>query len=322
LNYDTYFSKKNKLRLETKIEELTNKTEYLSTIQSEGNSWHMRRVDSTTQQIATYNDNDRKLKISAQSHRDTRIESTENYKKMMFALSKNDGNRRSNINQISTLKDNMKFEDQTYNDRSKNRINGNLRTFEMQKQMGVNSQTYGAELQKRNTEAFLEKTGEYHSNEEYWASAANSKREMNTSSTESQKEELSKWSEDKKDRRDENLMALNEIRHNTEMNLLQKKADAENRGFDRREELFENAVVEPQPSRTEIIANIQQEQDAITERSYDLGNKKVLERTVRAKGKTYVYRKIVSTSGAYYFKNGTSITEQTWRDETTNLMTQ
>ncbi len=322
LNYDTYFSKKNKLRLETQIEELTNKTEYLSTIQSEGNSWHMRRVDSTTQQIAAYNDSDRKLKISAQSHRDTRIETTENYKKMMFALSKNDGNRRSNINQISTQKDNLKYEEQTYNDRSKNRIDGNLRTFEMQKQMGVNTQTYGAELQKRNTEAFLEKTGEYKSNEEYWASAANSKRDMNSSTTESQKADLNKWSEDKKDRRDENLMALNEIRHNTEMTLLQRKADAENRGFDRREELFENAVVEPQPTRTEIIANIQEEQDAITERSYDLGNKKVLERTVRAKGKTYVYRKIVSTSGAYYFKNGLSITEQTWRDETTNLMTQ
>ncbi len=321
LNYDTYFSKKNKLRLESKVEELTNKVEYLNTLESEGNSWHMRRVDSTTQQIAAYNDADRKLLISAQQKRETRIETTENYKKMMSALSKNDGNRRSNINQISTLKDNMKFEDQTYNDRAQNRISGNLRTFEMQKQMGANTQTFGAELQKRNTEAFLEKTGEYNSNEQYWLSASNSKREMNTSSTESQKEDLSHWSEDKKDRRDENLMALNEVKYNTDKTLLARKNEAEGRGFDRREQLFENAIVEPQPTRTEIIANIQQEDDAITERSYDMGNKKVLERTVRAKGKTYVYRKIVSTSGAYYFKNGISITEQTWKDETTNLMT-
>jgi hypothetical protein len=321
LNYDTYFSKKNKLRLESKIEELTNKTEYLNTLESEGNSWHMRRVDSTTQQIAAYNDADRKLLISAQQQRDTRIETTENYKKMMFALSKNDGNRRSNINQISTLKDNMKFEDETYNDRAKNRVSGNMRTFEMQKQMGANTQTYGAELQKKNAEAFLEKTGEYNSNEEYWLSASNSKREMNTSSTESQKEDLSHWSEDKKDRRDENLMALNEVKYNTDKTLLARKNEAEGRGFDRREQLFENAILEPQPTRTEIIANIQEEDDAITERSYDMGNKKVLERTVRAKGKTYVYRKIVSTSGAYYFKNGISITEQTWKDETTNLMT-
>ncbi len=321
LNYDTYFSKKNKLRLESKIEEITNKTEYLNTIESEGNSWHLRRIDSTTQQIAAYNDADRKLLMSAQQKRETRIETTENYKKMMSALSKNDGNRRSNINQISTLKDNMKFEDQTYNDRAQNRISGNLRTFEMQKQMGTNTQTYGAELQKKNAEAFLEKTGEYNSNEEYWLSASNSKREMNTTSTESQKEDLSHWSEDKKDRRDENLMALNEVKYNTDKTLLARKNEAEGRGFDRREQLFEDAIVESQPTRTEIIANIQQEDDAITERSYDMGNKKVLERTVRAKGKTYVYRKIVSTSGAYYFKNGISITEQTWKDETTNLMT-
>ncbi|MEY2938503.1 MAG: hypothetical protein RL062_1092, partial [Bacteroidota bacterium] len=250
LNYDTYFSKKNKLRLESKIEELTNKTEYLNTLESEGNSWHMRRVDSTTQQIAAYNDADRKLLISAQQQRDTRIETTENYKKMMFALSKNDGNRRSNINQISTLKDNMKFEDETYNDRAKNRVSGNMRTFEMQKQMGANTQTYGAELQKKNAEAFLEKTGEYNSNEEYWLSASNSKREMNTSSTESQKEDLSHWSEDKKDRRDENLMALNEVKYNTDKTLLARKNEAEGRGFDRREQLFENAILEPQPTRT------------------------------------------------------------------------
>jgi hypothetical protein len=53
-----------------------------------------------------------------------------------------------------------------------------------------------------------------------------------------------------------------------------------------------------------------------------LGNKKVLERTVIAGGKTYVYKKLVSTAGAYYFKNGISITEQTWKNETTKLMVQ
>ncbi len=136
----------------------------------------------------------------------------------------------------------------------------------------------------------------------------------------SQKESLIANSQDKKDLRDEHLMAIDDVKYNTQLNLRAKKSSAEENGFEKRDELFKTAVLPQRQTRSEIIANVQEEEDAISERSFDVGNKKVLERTVKTDGQTFVYRKIVSTAGVYYFKNGLSITEQTWKDETTNLM--
>lgn len=77
-----------------------------------------------------------------------------------------------------------------------------------------------------------------------------------------------------------------------------------------------------QQTRAQIEQAVLSDESSITERSYDMGNKKVLERTMTVGGKTYIYKKIVSTTGAYFFKNGVSITEQTWKNETTKLMVQ
>lgn len=56
--------------------------------------------------------------------------------------------------------------------------------------------------------------------------------------------------------------------------------------------------------------------EGVTENSYKLGEKMVTERTVKIGNKIDKYRKVVSKTGTYYFKNGKSITEGTWKQET------
>ena len=60
-------------------------------------------------------------------------------------------------------------------------------------------------------------------------------------------------------------------------------------------------------------------QEGVNETSYELPGKTVIERTVKMGNKVDVYRKVVSKTGTYYFKENRSITESTWRRETMNL---
>jgi len=58
--------------------------------------------------------------------------------------------------------------------------------------------------------------------------------------------------------------------------------------------------------------------EGVTENSYKLGNKMITERKVTVGNKVNTYKKVVSKTAIYYFKNGTSITETTWKMETLN----
>lgn len=57
-------------------------------------------------------------------------------------------------------------------------------------------------------------------------------------------------------------------------------------------------------------------QQGVTEETYDEGNSKVVKRTVVKGNKADEYKMVVMRSGTYYFKNGFSITKNTWNNET------
>jgi len=54
----------------------------------------------------------------------------------------------------------------------------------------------------------------------------------------------------------------------------------------------------------------------VTENSYKLGNKMVTERLVKVGNKVDKYKKVVSKTAIYFFRNGQSITEETWKQAT------
>ncbi len=276
---------------------------------------------STQEEGTKYAEINKQLLISSVKARDSRIEDTEKFKKMILNVSTKSESMSEKNSRISVQKQEVSNSQASYEQRSADRTKMSIRDLEMQRKESEKILTFGQESQKERTNDFVEANAILNSNNEYLVSAAASKRDMNMTNVSSQKESLIANSQDKKDLRDENLMAIDEVKYNTQLNLGAKKSSAEGTGFDRREELFKSSVLPKHQTRSEIIANVQEEEDAITERSFDVGNKKVLERTVKTDGQTFVYRKIVSTAGVYYFKNGLSITEQTWKDETTDLMT-
>ncbi len=320
-NYDRYFNEKNEMRLEETIKDLNGQVEINNRIHTRGEKIHESSVQSTQEESTKYAEASKQLLISSTKQRDGRIEETETFKKMILNVSTKSESMREKSSRISVQKQEIANDQNAYQQRSTDRTKMAIRDIELQRKEGDKTLNFGMESQKARANDFIEANAVLNSNNEYLVSAAASKRDMNMTNVSSQKESLIANSQDKKDLRDENIMAIDDVKYNTQLNLMAKKSSAEENGFVKRDELFKTAVLPKHQTRSEIIANVQEEEDAITERSFDVGNKKVLERTVKTEGKTLVYRKIVSTAGVYYFKNGLSITEQTWKDETTNLMT-
>jgi hypothetical protein len=320
-NYDRYFNKKNEMRLEETVKDLNELSETSSRIHIRGGKIHEVNVKTTAEQSAQFEETNKKLLLSSVKQRDERIEETETFKKMILNVSTKSESMREKSSRISVQKQELINEQSTYQQRSTDRTKMAVRDLEMQRKESEKTLNFGQESQKARTADFIEANAVLNANNEYLASAANSKRDMNMTNVSSQKESLIANSVDKKDIREVNQMAVDSLKYINPLNLGARKTGAEELGYEKREQLFKSAVLPKHQTRSEIIANVQDEKDAITERSFDVGNKKVLERTVKTEGQTFVYRKIVSTAGVYYFKNGLSITEQTWKDETTDLMT-
>jgi hypothetical protein len=260
------------------------------------------------------------MMIKAGEGRKEKLEDVSDIKKAQASLTVNDEHRKVLRNQLDKSKEEMEELESTSQKRAMARRDGNIRTFEIQKEQTSNGVSFGKDIQKRNAANYQEAISHYNENDEYLKSAADSRADVKIADVASQKESLSAFSEDRADLRNNNLSNLNDSKYKTQLTLAEKKSAANEKSYQRREDLFAGVQKPKQQTRAEIELSVLSDESSITERSYDLGNKKVLERTMTVGDKTYVYKKIVSTSGAYYFKNGISITEQTWKNETTKLM--
>lgn len=67
---------------------------------------------------------------------------------------------------------------------------------------------------------------------------------------------------------------------------------------------------------TKNADNSEEAERIVTENSYKFGNKMITERKVTVGNTENIYKKVVSKTAIYYFKNGNSISETTWKTET------
>lgn len=107
----------------------------------------------------------------------------------------------------------------------------------------------------------------------------------------------------------------NEIANQKEELELQKRErelKESQKHFEKRNELYDlkNRDAKEAEPTTESLA------EGVTENSYKFGNKMITERKVTAGNKVDIYKKVVSKTAIYYFKNGNSISEGTWKKET------
>jgi hypothetical protein len=147
--------------------------------------------------------------------------------------------------------------------------------------------------------------------------AAEERRALEENNVDTKKEQMRDVGEGKDLLVMENIEEVERRKNNDAVLRLDREAEARNRAYDKRKELFDlDAGSEKDVDDYLLPLGAENLEEGVQEKSYEEGNKMIIERIVRRGNKVDTYRKVISKTGIYYFKNGQSITETLWKRET------
>ena len=119
-----------------------------------------------------------------------------------------------------------------------------------------------------------------------------------------------------------NFIESEKVKRENQSFLSESERRSTNERYDRRKELFEKDSGKPKSvDDYNLPEGAEDLPEGVTENSYQIneGAMTVIERTVKIGNKVENYRKVISKTGTYYFKNNRSITETLWKNETQNI---
>jgi uncharacterized protein YacL (UPF0231 family) len=115
----------------------------------------------------------------------------------------------------------------------------------------------------------------------------------------------------------ENAIAIERQKRDAEFADRERESKSSNERYDALKKAFEKNSGEPRKEEDyKAVTGTENLKQGVTENSYKLGNKMVTERLVKVGNKVDKYKKVVSKTAIYFFRNGQSITEETWKKAT------
>jgi len=115
----------------------------------------------------------------------------------------------------------------------------------------------------------------------------------------------------------ENAIAIERQKRDAEFADRERESKSSNERYDALKKAFEKNSGEPRKEEDyKSVTGTENLKQGVTENSYKLGNKMVTERLVKVGNKVDKYKKVVSKTAIYFFRNGQSITEETWKKAT------
>lgn len=147
--------------------------------------------------------------------------------------------------------------------------------------------------------------------------AADERRSFGEGNVDSKKEQFRDVGKGKEEMPLDNALAIKRTKELNSDQQLVKAEEARSRAYNKRRELFsKDAGSEKSYDDYRLPPGAENLEEGVQEKSYEEGNKMIIERTVRRGNKVDTYRKVISKAGIYYFKNGKSITEGLWKRDT------
>jgi hypothetical protein len=305
--------KDNEGRLETLDENMT-------AIYRDGDYAHKEKVDAK---------NALKDRDSAQQEEwidesdDTRRrneEASEAKENQQVLLTSNDAHRLAHTDRIDRKKERTETYQSSYIKRGDALRTDNEYNVNSSKDVQTGMAFDGEKVRLENMDEVIEKKDDVVKTSEDVIAASNDRRDSNIDSKEDEKNRLTAIGKGKEDLTTDNYYQVKQAKNNNAEMLANNDLDAENARYDKRKDLFGKDPGSPKdiddyklPEGAEDIP------EGVSENSYQLGNKIVMERTVKMGNKVDHFRKVVSKSGTYYFKNDKAITANTWKTETINI---
>jgi hypothetical protein len=278
-------------------------------------------------QSAAISDNERKKKdkgreeTEAQKRADLRIrdkkENTEKIREAHSALQQNDRYRKQRVEQsgeqISKVREQSEqFERKGDTHRTENAMKTQI-VREKQQSVGDNGEQ--RRKQKASQVEFTIKENYTRNTDERKGA---DQRITNTQlKIEQKKNEAEAFTEGKDLAARENAVEIDRQKRDTQFAERERENKSSNERYDARKKAFEKNVGEPRDEEAyKAVAGTENLKQGVTENSYKLGNKMVTERLVKVGNKVDKYKKVVSKTAIYFFRNGQSITEETWKKAT------
>jgi hypothetical protein len=278
-------------------------------------------------QSAAIADNERKKKENggqqgeASKRADVRIrdskEKVERKKDEQAAIQQNDRYRKKNVERNQdlidrTAKQNEQFERKGSTQRSENAMKVEVTRS---KQQSVGDTGEQRRKQKASQVEFEKKEAVIQERDDKQGA---DQRITNTQlKIDQKKDEAIAFSEGKEIKARENAMEIERQKRDSEYAERQREGKSANERYEARKEAFEKKAGEPKKEEEyKVIPGTENLKQGVTENSYKLGNKMVTERLVKVGNKVEKYKKVVSKTAIYYFRNGQSISEETWKQAT------
>jgi hypothetical protein len=187
------------------------------------------------------------------------------------------------------------------------------RTIDSQEEMAFE----GEEVRKSNEESVRRKHEDANIRENDERQAADQRIVNSNLKIESKKQQNDQLDDGKDINQRKNANEIEKAKKDYEYSEMELEMESANKRYDSRNAAFEKKAGEPKDEKEYLaVPGTEELKEGVTEKSYQLGNKMVTERSVKVGNKVDNYKKVVSKTGIYYFCNGRSITESTWRTAT------
>lgn len=257
---------------------------------------------------------------NAESRRQDADQELEDLEIRTEELSEKDRYRKEHVRDVQDLKEENESTQSSYIKRGNVLRSDGERNAIEQKESQSAVAVEGNDLQKTKVDATAELVEQHASFESDTKSAADERRASSIDASEKEKNTLESIPVGKETLREEKNYEIEQDKENQEFFLAENAEESRLRNYDARKALFDkDAGSNKTPEEYILPEGAEDLEEGVQERSYEQGNKMVIERTVKRGNKVDLYRKVISKTGIYYFKNERAITETTWVRETLDV---
>lgn len=304
-------------RVENTQAELDRKSENLEAIALEGEMNREGKVDES-EKVKARNQRDQENYASQADRRQSNaISDVEREQSQLADLSREDVHRERKIDEIERKQE--VYAENTAVYQSKGDAIRGSRNYDVKrdKERLVDMAREGEQIRLVNVDEKVEEKELYASYSNDLTSAAEERKALTIDKVEQKKETQKEVGAGAEERRENNEYFAERKKESASNLATDRQEEAKNRSYDERRKRFNlDAGKAKDPEDYILPAGAENIEEGVQERSYEEGNKMVIERTVKRGNKVDTYRKVISKTGIYYFKNGRSITEVAWKRET------
>ena len=291
--------------------------ENMTRIYRDGQMDHESRVDAREAIKEEYAENLGEYTRKADNRRSTAADNVQTQHATQQALAANDSYREAHINEVERKEEEALANLAAYASKGDARRVNNEFAVEEKNAKLTTIAGDGEKVRLDNVAQVEDKKDQYSNYENDIRRAADERKVTGAEAVEEKKAQFRDVGEGKEVLAEDNMTEIRRTKERASDQQTDLALAARDRSYDRRKELFSRSAGEKKSvDDYRLPPGYENLEEGVQEKSYEEGNKMVIERTVRRGNKVDTYRKVISKTGIYYFKNGVSITETLWKGET------